>query len=62
MTTGKKTKKINYRSLFLGIALNILVIIVFILLYHAYFVAPKLDANTVPVMSSRTEPSLTPTP
>jgi len=34
--------KINYFQLFLGILLNILTVIVFLLIYHAYIVAPKI--------------------
>lgn len=36
-------KKINYQSFILGLVLNILVIIVFILLYHAYIVEPRIN-------------------
>jgi len=38
-----KKKSIDYKSLLLGILLNVLVIIVFILLYHAYIVSPRID-------------------
>lgn len=34
-------KSINRKELILGILLNILVIIVFILIYHAYIVSPR---------------------
>jgi len=35
--------KLNIKQLVLGVLLNALTIIVFILLYHAYFVAPKIN-------------------
>jgi len=35
--------KINYRQLALGLLLNILTIAVFILLYHAYIVEPRIE-------------------
>jgi hypothetical protein len=37
--------KINYRQLALGLLLNILTIIVFILLYHAYIVEPRIEVS-----------------
>jgi len=38
-------QSINYKNLILGVLLDILVIIVFILLYHAYVVSPQLRAS-----------------
>ena len=35
-------KPINYKHLSLGILLNILVVIVFILIYHAYIIVPQM--------------------
>jgi len=37
-------KHINYKHLSLGILLNVLVVIVFILIYHAYIIAPQIHA------------------
>ncbi len=37
--------KINYKTFLLGLLLNALVIIVFILLYHAYIVEPKINTS-----------------
>lgn len=38
-------QKINYWQLSLGLLLNILTIIVFILLYHAYIVEPQIGMS-----------------
>lgn len=38
-------KKINYFDIFLGIILNILVVIAAILIYNAYIIKPKLEQN-----------------
>jgi len=38
--------KINYRQLALGLLLNILTIAVFILLYHAYIVEPRIEVSS----------------
>lgn len=62
MSNGQKEQKngwkIDWRSLMLGIALNILVIIVFILLYHAYFVKPKMEGGAqVPLNPIEQQPS-----
>jgi hypothetical protein len=38
--------KVSYFQLALGIILNILTIAVFILLYHAYILKPRLEANS----------------
>lgn len=40
-------KKINYFDIFLGIILNILVVIAAILIYNAYIVSPKLNSNSL---------------
>ena len=40
---------INYKHLLLGILLNALVIVVFLMIYHAYIVAPNLETKTPPI-------------
>ena len=37
--------RINYWQLALGLLLNILTIVVFILLYHAYIVEPRIEVS-----------------
>ena len=37
--------KINWRTILLGLLLNILVIVVFLLLYHAYVIRPRMDTT-----------------
>jgi hypothetical protein len=41
----KKWIKVSYFQLALGIILNILTIVVFILLYHAYIIEPRLESS-----------------
>jgi len=38
--------RINYWQLALGLLLNILTIVVFILLYHAYIVEPRIEVSS----------------
>jgi hypothetical protein len=47
--------KVSYFQLALGIILNILTIVVFILLYHAYIVEPQLKSNSFQIDRSDTE-------
>jgi heme A synthase len=41
-----KKDSINRKHLLLGLLLNILVIIVFLLIYHAYIISPRLRTET----------------
>lgn len=54
--------KINIKQLVLGVLLNALTIIVFILLYHAYFVAPKINSSPCDFLDKAALPDNTSTP
>jgi len=56
MALDKNT--INRKHLLLGLLLNILVVIVFLLIYHAYVIGPKLKTGVPQMVPMEIEANL----